>query len=40
MKKLFSMVLAAVALLASGAASIGCAWVFFDEPESKNTLTD
>ncbi len=34
MKKLFSVALAAVALLASTAASVGCMWLFIDEPEA------
>lgn len=34
MKKLFSVALAAVALLASTAASVGCMWLFVDEPEA------
>lgn len=38
MKKIFSMALAAIALLASGAASMGCLWVFVDEPEATNLM--
>ena len=34
MKKLFSVALAAVALLASTAASVWCMWLFVDEPEA------
>lgn len=32
MKKLFARVLAAVAILATSAASMGCIWFLFDEP--------
>ena len=34
MKKLFSVALPAVALLASTAASVGSMWLFIDEPEA------
>lgn len=36
MKKRLSMILAAVAMLATGAASLGCAWLIWDEPEAKD----
>ena len=39
MKKLAALV-AAVALLATGAASMGCAWFFIDEPKSLKSFND
>lgn len=39
MKKLASL-LAAVALLATGAASMGCLWVLSDEPNSVGLFND
>ena len=38
MKKRLSMLLAAVAMLATGAASMGCIWVLIDEPNSCDVL--
>lgn len=32
MKKRLSMILGAVAMMATGAASLGCMWALFDEP--------
>lgn len=32
MKKRLSMLLAAIAMLATGAASVGCMWALFEEP--------
>lgn len=40
MKKLFSLALAAVAMLASSAASIGCLIVIVDEPNAPKCLQD
>ncbi len=34
MKKLLSIGLAAIALLASTAASVGCMWILIDEPKA------
>lgn len=34
MKKRLSMILAAVAMLATGSASLGCPWFLSDEPDS------
>lgn len=34
MKKLLSFALAAIALVASTAASTGCTWLFMDEPKA------
>lgn len=34
MKKRLSYVLAAVAMLATSAASMGCAWLWADEPKA------
>lgn len=39
MKKLAG-IFAAVALLATGAASLGCSWWLLDEPESRNLFDD
>lgn len=40
MKKRLSMMLAAVAMLATGAASLGCIWFVGDEPSSIDVLND
>lgn len=40
MKKRLSMILAAVAMLATGAASLGCSWWISEEPESCNLFKD
>lgn len=40
MKKRLSMLLAAVAMLATGAASMGCVWWVFDEPTALNLFKD
>lgn len=40
MKKLFAYLLAAVAMLSTGAASMGCYWIVFDEPEAMDNLCD
>lgn len=40
MKKLFAYLLAAVAMLATGAASTGCLWFMVDEPEAMDSLCD
>lgn len=40
MKKLFAYLLAAVAMLATGAASTGCLWILVDEPEAMESLCD
>ena len=34
MKKVFSVALASIAMLASTAACVGCTWLFMDEPQS------
>lgn len=39
MKKL-SYLLAAIAMLATGAASMGCMWWVVDEPEANNLFND
>lgn len=36
MKKRLSQLLMAVAMLATGAASVGCVWWFYDEPNAAN----
>lgn len=38
MKKLLSISLAAIALLASTAASVGCMWILIDEPEALKNM--
>lgn len=40
MKKRLSMILGAVAMMATGAASLGCPWWFNDEPNSSNIFFD
>lgn len=40
MKKRLSMLLAAIAMLATGAASIGCPWLSVDEPDSIGIFND
>lgn len=38
MKKLLSCALAAIALVASTAASVGCMWVIIDEPKALKNM--
>ena len=38
MKKFMSIALAAVALLASTAASVGCTWLLLDEPKALKNM--
>ena len=38
MKKIFSVALAAIALIASTAASTGCMWMLFDEPKALKNM--
>lgn len=40
MKKRLSMILGAVALMATGAASLGCGWFILEEPNSLDVFTD
>lgn len=40
MRKKLSMLLAAVAMLATGAASLGCVWGLFDEPSAVDFIDD
>lgn len=40
MKRRLSMILAAVAMLITGTASVGCMWFMIDEPDSRDILTD
>lgn len=40
MKKRLSMILGAVALMATGAASMGCMWFMSDEPNSLDVFKD
>lgn len=38
MKKLLSIGLAGIALLASTAASVGCMWILIDEPKALKNM--
>lgn len=38
MKKVMSLALAAIALVASTAASVGCTWFFIDEPKAPKSF--
>ncbi|MDD6879584.1 MAG: cyclic lactone autoinducer peptide [bacterium] len=38
MKKILSLALAAIALIASTAASTGCTWFLFDEPTAPKDM--
>lgn len=40
MKKVLSLVLAGVAMLASTAASTGCVWMIIDEPTAPKSYQD
>lgn len=40
MKKRLASILAAVALMATGAASMGCTWFYFDEPMCDDIFND
>lgn len=40
MKKKIASLLTAIAVLASGAASIGCVFIVFDEPKAYDSLID
>lgn len=40
MKKVLGYLLTAVAVLASGAASVGCVWILCDEPSASKSLID
>ena len=40
MKKGLSYLLTAVALLVSGAASMGCAFILLDEPDASGIIAD
>mgnify|MGYP004565537081 CR=1 FL=1 len=40
MKKYFAYILAAVAMLATSSASVGCLWTVFDEPKAIDSLCD
>lgn len=39
-KRRLSRILAAVAMLATGMASLGCDWWVWDEPDSRDIFTD
>lgn len=40
MKRRLAKILAAVAMLATGAASMGCSWWVCDEPDSTDLIID
>ncbi len=40
MKKRLAGIVAAVAMLATGAASMGCPWFAIDEPKANNLFKD
>lgn len=40
MKKAFARALGVLAILASGAASMGCIWILFDEPSATELNLD
>lgn len=40
MKKLFAMILSGVGILAAGAASTACMFVFMDEPKMSNNMIE
>lgn len=40
MKKRVAAFVSAIALLATGAASMGCIWMLFDEPKTLNSFND
>lgn len=40
MKERFSKIIMAIAILATGMASVGCAWWFQDEPDSISLFHD
>lgn len=40
MKKRLSMILGAIAMMATGAASLGCMWFMVDEPCSNDIFKD
>lgn len=40
MKKRLAGILAAVAMIATGAASMGCMWWLLDEPRANNLFND
>lgn len=40
MKKRVAAFISAIALLATGAASMGCFWVLADEPKTLNSFRD
>ena len=40
MKKRFAAIVAALAIMATGAASMGCFWAFVDEPKTCKSFND
>ena len=40
MKKVCAYLIAAIAMMATGAASMGCIWILMDEPKAISSLCD
>ncbi len=40
MKSKFAYLLTAIAMMATGAASLGCIWIVVDEPKAMKSLCD
>ena len=40
MKKRFAAIVAALAIMATGAASMGCVWILVDEPKTCKSFND
>ena len=40
MKRKIAYLVAAIAMMAVGSASVGCVWVFADEPKSLRAMCD
>lgn len=40
MKKVCAYLLATIAMMATGAASMGCIWILMDEPRAISSLCD
>lgn len=40
MKRIFASLLATIALVTTGAASLGCMWFMADEPHTMNLFND
>lgn len=40
MKRKFAYLIAAIAMMATGAASLGCSWALVDEPKALRSMCD